>query len=47
MLKDLVLGRVGRVYNDPAALFQKADIDPIVDYGSLEVVFVIKETNEK
>ena len=43
MPKGLILGRVKRVESDPADLFQRAILEPILPYSSLETVFVIKK----
>ena len=40
--KGLVLGKISRVKNDPAALFQRVSVEPIVPYGTLETVFIIE-----
>jgi len=39
--EDLVIGRVTDVEHSEAELFQTAVLEPAVDFGSLEVVFVI------
>lgn len=43
MPKGLVLGRVKKIENDPADLFQKAILEPILPFSSLETVFIIKK----
>ncbi len=39
--KGLVLGKIARVESKPAALFQKAAIDPLISYEELETVFIL------
>lgn len=41
--QDMVIGRVSEVERREAELFQRAIIQPAVDFDSLEVVFVITE----
>jgi len=41
--KGLVLGKINKVENQPAALFQKADIQPLLPLDKLETVFIIKK----
>lgn len=40
--KGLVLGKISKVQKNPSAIFQKAEVEPIISYESLEVVFIIK-----
>ena len=42
--KGLVLGKITEIKNDPAALFQKATLQPPIPFNLLEIVFIIKET---
>ena len=42
--KGLVLGKITELKTDPAALFQKATVEPLVPFRSLEMVFVIKKS---
>ena len=44
--KGLVLGRVRELKRQPFGLFQVASIEPAVDFGRLEEVFVILEQRE-
>ena len=39
--RGLVLGTVSKVHKDPAALFQEAEIAPLISYDSLETVFIL------
>ena len=39
--QDLIIGRVSEVQKNEAELFQQAVVQPAVDFGSLELVFVI------
>lgn len=41
--QDIVIGRVGEVERREAELFQRAVIQPAVDFQSLEIVFVITD----
>ncbi|MGH2536102.1 MAG: rod shape-determining protein MreC [Candidatus Promineifilaceae bacterium] len=41
--QDLVIGRVVTVERNQAELFQRAIVQPVVDFDELEVVFVITE----
>lgn len=41
--EDMVIGRVTAVERQEAELFQRAVIQPAVDFGSLEMVFVITD----
>lgn len=43
--QDLVIGRVIEVERREAELFQRAIVQPVVDFESLEVVFVITDFN--
>jgi rod shape-determining protein MreC len=40
--RGLVLGKIARVQKNPADLFQKASIEPLIPFGSLDLVFIIK-----
>jgi len=40
--KGLVLGKITQVENNPAALFQKASVEPLLSFKSLETVFIVK-----
>ena len=42
MPKGLVLGKISKVEKNPSAIFQKAEVEPIISYGRLEIVFIIK-----
>ena len=42
MPKGLVLGIISSVEKNPSAIFQKAEVEPIISYESLETVFIIK-----
>ena len=42
MPKGLVLGKITKVDNEPAELFQKATIEPLVPFESLETVFIVE-----
>lgn len=42
MPKGLVLGKITKVDNEPAELFQKATIEPLVSFESLEIVFIVE-----
>jgi rod shape-determining protein MreC len=44
--KGLVVGRVSRVERKPFGLFQRAEVEPAVDFSKLEEVFVILERRE-
>lgn len=39
--QDLIIGRVSEVNKNEAELFQQAVVQPAVDFGSLEIVFII------
>ena len=41
--KGLVLGKIDKIENDPAALFQKANVQPLLPLDNLETVFIIKK----
>ncbi len=43
MPRDLIIGRVVDVQRIEADLFQRAEVQPAVDFNSLEVVFVITD----
>lgn len=40
--KGLVLGKISKVEKNPSAIFQKAEVEPIISYESLETVFIIE-----
>ncbi|MDP2720799.1 MAG: rod shape-determining protein MreC [bacterium] len=40
--KGLVLGKISKVKNYPAALFQRGSLEPLFPYGALETVFIIE-----
>lgn len=42
MPKGLVLGKISKVQKNPSAIFQKAEVEPIISYERLETVFIIK-----
>lgn len=42
MPKGLVLGKISKVEKNPSAIFQKAEVEPIISYERLEIVFIIK-----
>jgi len=44
--KGLVVGRVSRIERKPYGLFQRAEVEPAVDFRKLEEVFVILERRE-
>ena len=44
--KGLVVGRVARVRRKPYGLFQRAVVEPAVDFRKLEEVFVILDRRE-
>jgi rod shape-determining protein MreC len=41
--QDMVIGRVGEIERREAELFQRAVVQPAVDFDSLEVVFVVTD----
>ena len=41
--QDMVIGRIGEVERREAELFQRAIVQPVVDFDSLEVVFVVTD----
>jgi rod shape-determining protein MreC len=41
--QDMVIGRVGEIERREAELFQRAIVQPVVDFDSLEVVFVVTD----
>jgi len=40
--KGLVLGKIIKVDKNPAELFQKAGIEPLIPFSSLDLVFIVK-----
>jgi rod shape-determining protein MreC len=42
--KGLVLGKIVEIDNKPAAIFQKANINPLVPYEELETMFIVERT---
>lgn len=38
---DLVIGKIISIYKNPSSLFQKALINPILDFKNLEIVFIL------
>jgi rod shape-determining protein MreC len=44
--KGLVVGSVGKTEREPYGLFQRARIEPSVDFGTLEEVFVLLDRKE-
>ena len=40
--EGLVLGKIVKVSKNPAELFQKAAVEPLVPFGSLDFMFIIK-----
>jgi rod shape-determining protein MreC len=44
--KGLIVGRVSGVVREPYGLFQRAQIEPAVDFGTLEEVFVLLDRKE-
>lgn len=44
--KGLVVGRVASVVRRPYGLFQRAQVEPAVDFQQLEEVFVVLELRE-
>ena len=40
--KGLIIGKITQVKNDPAALFQKAMVEPLLPTDSLETIFIVK-----
>ena len=43
--KGLVLGKIRKVENAPAALFQRAEIQPLLSIDLLEIVFIVKKND--
>ena len=41
--QDMVIGRIGEIERREAELFQRAIVQPVVDFDSLEVVFVVTD----
>ena len=42
--KGLVLGRIGSIDKNPSAIFQSAEVSPLVPFEDLETVFVMQKT---
>lgn len=40
---DLIVGRITKVEKKESSLFQRATVEPSIDYSSLKVVFLIKD----
>jgi len=40
--RGLVLGKIARVQKNPADLFQKATLEPLISFGSLNLVFIVR-----
>lgn len=41
-LPDLPVGRVGKIDTVPTAIYQSAQVEPIVELGSISQIFVVK-----